>query len=242
MRSHTKTQTGFTIVELLIVVVVIAILAAITVVAYNGIRQRAETSARHAELSQLQRKIQTDVLQMNGTSISISAPIAYAIGIGNETLSSPLVSAQEVTIYGVIDTPNNPAAAGWSTMVGMNPNGTNNSLRLRTGASSDNTARGFYATSAQTNRDITQNNILNTTARHIGWISATADRIYSNYDSNAGGGTALTAHTGWNFESVTLHSGAAFTPVAALVFAEYHDETTRTQVINWLNAEYNVGL
>ena len=34
-------QKGFTIVELLIVIVVIGILAAITVVAYNGIQERA---------------------------------------------------------------------------------------------------------------------------------------------------------------------------------------------------------
>lgn len=35
---------GFTIVELLIVIIVIAILAAITIVAYNGIQQRARNS------------------------------------------------------------------------------------------------------------------------------------------------------------------------------------------------------
>ncbi|QQG50822.1 MAG: prepilin-type N-terminal cleavage/methylation domain-containing protein [Candidatus Saccharibacteria bacterium] len=40
-----KTTSGFTIVELLIVVVIIAILAAITIVAYNGIQQRAKVSA-----------------------------------------------------------------------------------------------------------------------------------------------------------------------------------------------------
>ncbi len=34
-------QTGFTIVELLIVIVVIGILAAITIVAFNGVQQRA---------------------------------------------------------------------------------------------------------------------------------------------------------------------------------------------------------
>lgn len=39
-----RKQTGFTIVELLIVIVVIGILAAITVVAYNGIQQRAQNS------------------------------------------------------------------------------------------------------------------------------------------------------------------------------------------------------
>ena len=38
-------EKGFTIVELLIVVVVIAILAAITIVAYNGIQNRAKASA-----------------------------------------------------------------------------------------------------------------------------------------------------------------------------------------------------
>jgi len=37
---------GFTIVELLIVIVAIAILAAISVVAYNGMQQRAQNSAR----------------------------------------------------------------------------------------------------------------------------------------------------------------------------------------------------
>ena len=37
-------QNGFTIVELLIVIVVIAILAAITVVAFNGVQQRARNS------------------------------------------------------------------------------------------------------------------------------------------------------------------------------------------------------
>lgn len=43
---------GFTIVELLIVVVVIAILAAITIVSYNGITTRATLSALQADLSQ----------------------------------------------------------------------------------------------------------------------------------------------------------------------------------------------
>ena len=44
MYTHKK-LSGFTIVELLIVIVVIATLAAITIVAYNGISQRANNSA-----------------------------------------------------------------------------------------------------------------------------------------------------------------------------------------------------
>lgn len=39
-----KSRSGFTIVELLIVIVVIAILAAISIVSYNGIQERAENS------------------------------------------------------------------------------------------------------------------------------------------------------------------------------------------------------
>lgn len=40
-----RKQHGFTIVELLIVIVVIAILAAITIVAYNGVSQRATNAS-----------------------------------------------------------------------------------------------------------------------------------------------------------------------------------------------------
>jgi prepilin-type N-terminal cleavage/methylation domain-containing protein len=44
-KQTVKNQTGFTIVELLIVIVVIGILAAITVVAYNGVQQRSNNTA-----------------------------------------------------------------------------------------------------------------------------------------------------------------------------------------------------
>ena len=52
-----KRQNGFTIVELLIVVVVIAILAAITIVAYNGIQNRAKASAAQQGVAQAAKKV-----------------------------------------------------------------------------------------------------------------------------------------------------------------------------------------
>lgn len=55
--SKTQLQRGFTIVELLIVVVVIAILAAITIVAYNGINDRAKASAAASAAQQVGKKI-----------------------------------------------------------------------------------------------------------------------------------------------------------------------------------------
>jgi len=50
-------RQGFTIVELLIVIVVIAILAAITVVAYNGIQNRAYDSTVQSDLRNAYMKI-----------------------------------------------------------------------------------------------------------------------------------------------------------------------------------------
>lgn len=50
-------QKGFTIVELLIVVVVIAILAAITIVAYNGIQNRAKHSSAQSAAAQANKKV-----------------------------------------------------------------------------------------------------------------------------------------------------------------------------------------
>lgn len=52
-----RKTSGFTIVELLIVIVVIAILAAITIVAYNGIQERSRASAVSSALSQAAKKL-----------------------------------------------------------------------------------------------------------------------------------------------------------------------------------------
>lgn len=51
-----KSTSGFTIVELLIVIVVIAILAAISIVAYNGIRERAQASTTSQDIANASKK------------------------------------------------------------------------------------------------------------------------------------------------------------------------------------------
>jgi len=80
--SHVRVRTGFTIVELLIVIVVIGILAAITVLAYNGIQQRARNAQRIAAAKEWVEAIKeyTVVNQVYPASLS-----AYCIGESNIT-------------------------------------------------------------------------------------------------------------------------------------------------------------
>lgn len=76
IKGMRKSTTGFTIVELLIVVVVIAILAAISIVAYTGIQNRANDSAVQNDLANMAKKLQLaavdtgEFLAGGGTSIS----------------------------------------------------------------------------------------------------------------------------------------------------------------------------
>jgi len=67
-----KLQKGFTIVELLIVIVVIGILAAITIVAYNGVQERARVSSANSDLNLLNKAIQVARLNTNKNLLSIT--------------------------------------------------------------------------------------------------------------------------------------------------------------------------
>jgi prepilin-type N-terminal cleavage/methylation domain-containing protein len=84
---------GFTIVELLIVVVVIAILAAITIVAYNGITQRANDAAVQSGAEQAGKKVSTYAITNNDlypsdlatVGITNSGTTTYQYSVNNST-------------------------------------------------------------------------------------------------------------------------------------------------------------
>lgn len=92
-RDSSVFRSGFTIVELLIVVVVIAILAAITIVSYNGITNQAHNSAVQQDLANVAKKIQMAYTesgvfpkgsQLGALGLSVSKG-SYSKGFDNAT-------------------------------------------------------------------------------------------------------------------------------------------------------------
>jgi type II secretion system protein G len=87
MVGYMKKRSGFTIVELLIVIVIIGILAAITIVAYNGIQQRARDSARTSDIAGVQKALELYRAD-NGVYPSVGSDNS---GYNLSTLSTALV-------------------------------------------------------------------------------------------------------------------------------------------------------
>ena len=86
-------RSAFTIVELLIVIVVIAILAAITIVAYTGIQERAQTASVQSASSQAGKKIEAFAVTnvdtypdtLSEVDIIDSSDITYTYIVNNTT-------------------------------------------------------------------------------------------------------------------------------------------------------------
>lgn len=75
-----KSRNGFTIVELLIVIVVIAILAAITIVAFNGVQTRAENAKTVNGINALVKTLAVYKVQKDIYPINASYPCVGQVG------------------------------------------------------------------------------------------------------------------------------------------------------------------
>jgi len=117
--TYLKQRQGFTIVELLIVVVVIAILASITIVSYNGITKSARNSAVQSTLSQAAQKL--EITRMNDTNDSYpgtlsaaglnlvnSGDTTYTYAVSSDNKAYCLASSQSGRTFFVTSTIRNP--------------------------------------------------------------------------------------------------------------------------------------
>ncbi len=104
-----KKQKGFTIVELLIVIVVIGILATLVIVTFAGIQQRARDTQRKTDINALQSHVEAYYAQ-TGTYPSLSMMndatwrTANMKGLDPEALVDPkgggLAATSTATAYG----------------------------------------------------------------------------------------------------------------------------------------------
>ncbi len=85
-----KQKSGFTIVELLIVIVVIAILAAITIVSYNGISERAKVNQVKTDTRNLTQAI---VAARNNTNKTLREITGSTDSRGTKALSDAALDA-----------------------------------------------------------------------------------------------------------------------------------------------------
>ena len=92
-KAKPSNSSAFTIVELLIVIVIIAILAAITIISYTGISNRAKNSALSSTLQSGAKKVATYALQNSNTVPTDKAAFLTIAGYsdGNTTTNTPLI-------------------------------------------------------------------------------------------------------------------------------------------------------
>lgn len=96
MLKNSNKSKGFTIVELLVVIVVIGILATITIVSYSGISQRATVASLQSDLNNASSQLKLDLV-VDGTYPATLAEANGDKGISFSPGTTPQYSADNTT-------------------------------------------------------------------------------------------------------------------------------------------------
>jgi type II secretion system protein G len=112
-------QRGFTIVELLIVIVVIAILAAIVIVAYQGIQGRARDSARLSDMKMIMKALEVYKTNTGSYPSPNSTPNAQGWEVSTNGASATNFLGSIINSNGVTKIPVDPVNTGNSA--NLNP-------------------------------------------------------------------------------------------------------------------------
>lgn len=107
MKRWARRRNGFTVVELLIVVVVIAILAGVSIVGYSAIQSRAQQSAAISDSDQLRKKLEISKsdLKTYPASITDCPTPAPANECFSSNIKSDIQYAQINTSYSNVTSP-----------------------------------------------------------------------------------------------------------------------------------------
>lgn len=204
-------QKGFTIVELLIVIVVIGILAAITITAFNGVQQKARgasasTAATTAKEKILAYQVDNGVFPLTGNlaaaGVSNNGSIVYqytsdgstfCVTASNTTISY-YASSTTNTASGVCAGQTNPAATGFN--VGYDFTGSNYTPT----ATSPNLTASAISVNAAAN--------MNLTTYGSGYSTAPALSIVLNNSGSTDAASAISTGSYW---TLTLTPGSGKT-------------------------------